>query len=33
VHANEMFTAIVPDLTRMTARDIRSWISECELLR
>ena len=33
VHANEMFTAIVPDLTRMTARDIRSWISESELLR
>lgn len=33
VHANEMFTALTPDLTRMTARDIRSWISECKLLR
>ena len=30
VHANEMFTTLFPDVTRMTARDIRGWISECD---
>lgn len=29
VHANEMFTTVFPELTRMTARDIRGWIEEC----
>ncbi len=32
VHANEMFTAVFPDLTRMTARDIKGWVDECQLM-
>nr|ARS65737.1 esterase [uncultured bacterium] len=32
VHANEMFTTVFPELTRMTARDMVGWVRECQLL-
>ncbi len=31
VHANELFAAVLPDIARATARDIRGWIDEAQL--
>jgi acetyl esterase len=29
MHAADLFVSAFPDLSRMTARDIRSWVDEC----
>lgn len=31
VHANELFGALLPDMARTTARDIKGWIEEASL--
>ncbi|MDG0991221.1 MAG: alpha/beta hydrolase fold domain-containing protein [Luminiphilus sp.] len=33
VHANEIFGAFMPDISRMTARDMAGWLKECSLPR
>ncbi|MEM8491516.1 MAG: alpha/beta hydrolase fold domain-containing protein [Pseudomonadota bacterium] len=33
VHANELFSAAFPDLSRATARDIAGWVEECRYLQ
>ena len=33
IHANEIFCAFMPDIARMTARDIAGWLEECLLAR
>jgi acetyl esterase/lipase len=33
IHANEIFCAFMPDIARMTARDIAGWLEECWLAR
>ena len=33
VHANEIFCAFMPDIARMTARDMAGWLEECLLVR
>lgn len=33
IHANEIFGAFMPDISRMTARDMAGWLKECSLPR
>jgi acetyl esterase/lipase len=33
IHANEIFCAFMPDIARMTARDMASWLEECLLAK
>ena len=31
MHAADLFISAFPDLSRMTARDIKAWVNECNL--
>ena len=33
IHANEIFCAFMPDIARMTARDMAGWLAECLLAK
>ena len=33
VHANEIFGALMPDIARVTARDMAGWLEECLMVR
>jgi hypothetical protein len=33
IHANEIFGAFMPDISRVTARDMAGWLAECILAK